>query len=257
MAQTEAQLRASKKYHQKFDVIQFRVVKGEKDNISNHAKLQGESLNAFLRRAVQEAIERDLTKVQVEQFVMAYRVEQDRLRAMLPEGFESLRPVLRINAEIRSHGGQETVYVEFNTPVAGFGKRGWMNIATWESPAADLSYQRNGKAVTFRAPFLTITYTGVGIEGGCPAEKDNDGCFFDDDFVSAESIDQNKEFCDCEFAWNFTEGDAHGVSIGGKPVAAIPTERKVVYEKRALTAQNAAAIPCEQILGSYLVKFKR
>ncbi len=29
---------------------------------------------------------------------MAYRVEQDRLRAMLPEGFTSLRPVLRINA---------------------------------------------------------------------------------------------------------------------------------------------------------------
>ena len=37
----------------------------------------------------------------VEQFVMAYGVEQDRLRAILPEGFSSLRPVLRINAEIR------------------------------------------------------------------------------------------------------------------------------------------------------------
>ena len=36
----------------------------------------------------------------VEQFVMAYLVEQDRVRALLPEGFESLRPVLRINAEI-------------------------------------------------------------------------------------------------------------------------------------------------------------
>lgn len=36
----------------------------------------------------------------VEQFVMAYGAEQDRLRALLPEGFASLRPVLRINAEM-------------------------------------------------------------------------------------------------------------------------------------------------------------
>lgn len=37
----------------------------------------------------------------VEQFVMAYGAEQDRLRALLPEGFTSLRPVLRINTEVR------------------------------------------------------------------------------------------------------------------------------------------------------------
>lgn len=52
--------------------------------------------------------------MQIEQFVMAYEAEQDRLRALLPEGFVSLRPVLRINAEIRN--GNEG-YVEFNTPV--------------------------------------------------------------------------------------------------------------------------------------------
>ena len=39
--------------------------------------------------------------MQVEQLVMAYYAEQDRLRALLPEGFVSLRPVLRINAEVR------------------------------------------------------------------------------------------------------------------------------------------------------------
>lgn len=50
----------------------------------------------------------------VEQFVMAYGAEQDRLRALLPEGFASLRPVLRINAEVRD-GVQG--YVEFNTAV--------------------------------------------------------------------------------------------------------------------------------------------
>lgn len=39
--------------------------------------------------------------MKVEQYVMAYGVEHDRLRAILPEGFTSLRPVLRFNAEIR------------------------------------------------------------------------------------------------------------------------------------------------------------
>lgn len=48
----------------------------------------------------------------VEQFVMAYGAEQDRLRALLPEGFASLRPVLRINAEVRDG---KTGVLEFNT----------------------------------------------------------------------------------------------------------------------------------------------
>ena len=48
----------------------------------------------------------------IEQFVMAYGAEQDRLRALLPEGFASLRPVLRINAEVRDG---KTGALEFNT----------------------------------------------------------------------------------------------------------------------------------------------
>ena len=66
--------------------------------------------------------------MKVEQFVMAYGVEQDRLRALLPEGFSSLRPVLRINAEVR---GEREGYVEFNTAVQKDGKRGWLNIGSW------------------------------------------------------------------------------------------------------------------------------
>ena len=31
----------------------------------------------------------------VEQFVMAYKVEQDRIRAILPDGYSSLRPVMQ------------------------------------------------------------------------------------------------------------------------------------------------------------------
>ena len=49
--------------------------------------------------------------MKVEQYVMAYGVEQDRIRAILPDGFTSLRPVLRINAEIRD---DRVGYVEFN-----------------------------------------------------------------------------------------------------------------------------------------------
>ena len=65
----------------------------------------------------------------VEQFVMAYGVEQDRLRAILPEGFSSLRPVLRINAEIRDG---KTGYLEFNTAVQKGDLRGWLNIGFWD-----------------------------------------------------------------------------------------------------------------------------
>lgn len=36
-----------------------------------------------------------------------------------------------LNAEIRS-GKEESVYMEFNTPVAAYRKRGWLNIAHWE-----------------------------------------------------------------------------------------------------------------------------
>lgn len=198
--------------------------------------------------------------MKVQQFVMAYKAEQDRLRAMLPEGFASLRPVLRINAEIRSEKDNETMYIELNTPVEAFGKRGWLNIANWESPKTNISYTRNNSAVTFKCPFLEITYTGVGIEGGCPAEKDNDGCFFirkNVRFVPSEQISGNKEFCDCEFSWKFAEENAHGISIGGKSIPAIPTEQQKHYDKQNLSVQNAAAIECEQILGAYSVSFNR
>ena len=47
--------------------------------------------------------------MKVEQFVMAYEVGQDRLRALLPNDFHFLRPVLRINAEIRA---DNTTYME-------------------------------------------------------------------------------------------------------------------------------------------------
>ena len=54
--------------------------------------------------------------MKVEQFVMAYGVEQDRLRAFLPEGFVTLGPEPRINGEIPTKQ-TETKYLELNTTV--------------------------------------------------------------------------------------------------------------------------------------------
>ena len=53
----------SKKYHEKLDNIQIRVPKGEKEKISAHAAAQGESLNAFVVRAIKDAIEREQKSV--------------------------------------------------------------------------------------------------------------------------------------------------------------------------------------------------
>ena len=63
MAQTDAQLRASKKYqNEKLDNITFRVPKGQKIIIQEHAKSQSESTNGFIYRAVKETMERDQQK---------------------------------------------------------------------------------------------------------------------------------------------------------------------------------------------------
>ena len=125
----------------------------------------------------------------VEQFVMAYGAEQDRLRALLPEGFALLRPVLRINAEVRDG---KTGTLEFNTAAEKADNRGWVNIGRWD----DVPFTQDGKKTTFTLPELTISFTGVGIEGGCPAEKDNVGCYYLKDgtftLVPAEKITANR-----------------------------------------------------------------
>ena len=59
---SDAQLKANKKYHDKFDDLRIRVPAGEKEIIDQHAKSMGESTNSFVRRAVAEAMERDITK---------------------------------------------------------------------------------------------------------------------------------------------------------------------------------------------------
>ena len=57
---SEAQRRANNKFHEKFDMVRFRIPKGEKELLQEHAKKQGESLNSFLIRAAKEAMARDV-----------------------------------------------------------------------------------------------------------------------------------------------------------------------------------------------------
>ena len=60
MPRSESMDRAIKKYEQeKVDRVVFRVPKGMKEQIQEHAEKQGESLSGFLNRAVQETMERD------------------------------------------------------------------------------------------------------------------------------------------------------------------------------------------------------
>jgi len=57
---SEALKRAIKKYDQeKVDRIPMRVPKGQKEIIQAHAAKRGESINAFLNRAVNETMDRD------------------------------------------------------------------------------------------------------------------------------------------------------------------------------------------------------
>lgn len=183
--------------------------------------------------------------MKVEQFVTAYRANHDKIKALLNDEYESLRPVLRLNIEIihdTIHG--EYVRIEYHTPVASEGKRGWLNLMVWESPKTRIDYTiidkhvdeptpgtdglTKGMATVFHAGFLDIEFTGVGIAGGCPAESDNDGCFYITDgvttFVPSEAITSHKEYCDCELSW-----------------------RKSLH--------NAMKIPIDEILGAYQVTF--
>ncbi len=54
-----AQRKATDKYLEKFDEMRVRVPLGQKAMVKAHAEAQGESLNAFINRAIAETMERD------------------------------------------------------------------------------------------------------------------------------------------------------------------------------------------------------
>ncbi len=58
MSITEAQKKATYKYREKIEELRFTVPKGEKEKIQEFAKKNGESVSAFVYRAVREAMER-------------------------------------------------------------------------------------------------------------------------------------------------------------------------------------------------------
>ena len=50
---------------EKLDRVNLTMPKGQKEAVKAHAEAQGESLNAFINRAITETIERDTTTVEV------------------------------------------------------------------------------------------------------------------------------------------------------------------------------------------------
>lgn len=60
MPRSEAEIRATKKYEkEKVERVMLRVQKGERERIAEYAALRGESANAYIVRAIHEAMARD------------------------------------------------------------------------------------------------------------------------------------------------------------------------------------------------------
>lgn len=56
---TEAQARAHKKYIAQFVEVKARMTEGRREEIRRHAESRGESVNAFINRAIDETMRRD------------------------------------------------------------------------------------------------------------------------------------------------------------------------------------------------------
>ncbi len=57
---SKAQQKAVAKYmKENYDVFQIRMPKGKKEEIKAHASMQGETLNGFINRAIDEAMKND------------------------------------------------------------------------------------------------------------------------------------------------------------------------------------------------------
>lgn len=59
MEKTEAQKKAQKAYMEKFARVELRMTADRRASIQAHAAARGESLNAFVNRAIDGQIERD------------------------------------------------------------------------------------------------------------------------------------------------------------------------------------------------------
>lgn len=59
---TDAQAKAHKKYMENVSTIQIRTTAERREFIKAHAESQGESVNAFINRAIDETIKQDKEK---------------------------------------------------------------------------------------------------------------------------------------------------------------------------------------------------
>lgn len=63
MAVSKAQQKAVNKYvRDNYDRVNVNMPKGQKETVKAHAEARGESVNAFINRAVLETMERDNTQ---------------------------------------------------------------------------------------------------------------------------------------------------------------------------------------------------
>lgn len=63
MPVSDSQRRATEKWNnEKVDSLHLRVKKGLREALQAHAEQQGESVNAFINRAIAETMERDKQK---------------------------------------------------------------------------------------------------------------------------------------------------------------------------------------------------
>ena len=63
MPVSKAQQKAVSKYmKENYDELKVRIPKGQKETVKAHAEAQGESLNAFINRAINETMERDSSR---------------------------------------------------------------------------------------------------------------------------------------------------------------------------------------------------
>ena len=61
MPKTEAQIRATRKYDEKkYDRINLLIEKGKKAEVKAFTEKTGESLNGFIKRAIDDAIEKGI-----------------------------------------------------------------------------------------------------------------------------------------------------------------------------------------------------
>ena len=63
MSASEAQQKANLKYRDKFVYLQARTTNEHRRTIYEHIEKTGESLNAFILRAISETIDRDQAKI--------------------------------------------------------------------------------------------------------------------------------------------------------------------------------------------------